>query len=193
MFSVCLYLGIGPSSTVNCEVKKGAPFLMKKVVIVFIILLIILTGCGKQDNLPAKGTSENKPSVGFSNNVAVTSQQEQRQGIYKASVPYTQGEDLNEVANNLITMYLEHYKNTSDEQVNLKLMEYKIQKAEVYKSDEVGFMFNAIFSVLPVMDGAYLAGNGSIGENGWINDKCMFIKVIKINDTFQMEDWGTSP
>jgi len=172
---------------------KGAPFLMNKVVIVFIILLNILTGCGKQDNLPSKDALENKPPVGFSNNDAATSQPEQRQGIYKPSVPYTQGEDLNKVADNLITMYLEHYKNTSDELANLKLKDSKIQKAEVYKSDEAGFMFNAIFSVLPVMDGAYLAGNGASGEKGWINDKCMFIKAIKINNTYQMEDWGTSP
>lgn len=56
-----------------------------------------------------------------------------------------------------------------------------------------GLLNTYIFSVLPVIDGAYLAGNGAIGENGWINDKCMFIKAIKINNTYQMEDWGTSP
>jgi len=79
------------------------------------ILLIILPGCSKQDSLPAKDTLENKPTVAFSNNDVAITQQEQHSGIYKPSVPYTQGEELNKVANNLITMYLEHYKNTSNE------------------------------------------------------------------------------
>jgi len=168
---------------------------MKKLVVFCTILLMVLTGCSRQGNVPSKDTLENesKPSIAQSNNDSATSQQEQSPKTYKPSVPYAQGEDLNKVANNLIIMYLEHYKNASDEPADLKLKDYRIQKVEVYKSDEAGFMFNAIFSVLPQTEGAYVAGNGTIGENGWVNDKCMFIKVTKSNNTYQMVDWGTSP
>ena len=34
--------------------------------------------------------------------------------------------------------------------------------------------------------------SGIVFGYGWINDKCMFIKVIRINDSYQMADWGTS-
>lgn len=175
------------------RLKKGY-VLMKKLLIYCIVLLIVLTGCTQQSDVSSKDDLKlnNTPLVVQSTN-NTTPQQEQNQQVYKPSVPYNQGEDLNIVANNLITMYLEHYKTASDAPDNLKLKDYKIKKAEVYQTDKEGFMFNAIFSVLPEMDGAYVAGNGIIGDNGWVNDKCLFVKVSKDNNTYKWVDWGTSP
>lgn len=168
---------------------------MKKLLIYCIVLLIVLTGCSRQSDVSSKDDLKlnNTRLVVQSTNNNTTPQQEQNQQVYKPSVPYNQGEDLNIVANNLITMYLEHYKTASDAPDNLKLKDYKIKKAEVYQTDKEGFMFNAIFSVLPEMDGAYVAGNGIIGDNGWVNDKCLFVKVSKDNNTYKWVDWGTSP
>lgn len=50
------------------------------------------------------------------------------------------------------------------------------------------------FSVLPDSTSSYWrAGNGDLGESGWILDKFLFVKTERRGDAFAMKIWGTGP
>lgn len=72
-----------------------------------------------------------------------------------------------------------------------RIKDYKISTIRIEKIHDEGFIFSVDYSILPATNKFVLAGNGSIGDNGWINDKFHFVDVINVNGTYKIVSMAT--
>lgn len=106
-----------------------------------------------------------------------------------------------EIAENLVNQWLSHFKSRINIQDRLDNYEiHDIRLGEV-QGDE--FVVAVSFSVKPTINcsdwligilcSGWIAGNGTLQENGWIRHKLLFFKVIKESNWYNLQVMGTGP
>lgn len=88
--------------------------------------------------------------------------------------------------------YLESYKYYSKEE-NEKLLNYSIDKINIESKNIFNseFSFTVKFSVQPVSsESVWIAGNGILGNSGWINNKYKEVTVVKRNGRYTVKTIG---
>lgn len=113
---------------------------------------------------------------------------------YKPSIKADSSKSLETVASELITLQLEDQK--SDKYpANYRLKDYKISEIKIVETnpkDFNGFEFCVKFSMLPLNPDQYIIGdNGEKQANGWINDKTLFVNVVKGADSYTLDGFST--
>ena len=72
------------------------------------------------------------------------------------------------------------------------LQDYKINSAELYDLEFLRNVWRVDFSVLPKEGhNGWMAGNGGLGENGWIVNKMLFVYVTKTDGVVDLWIIGT--
>jgi len=109
-------------------------------------------------------------------------------------------DNYEKIATDLMQNYLNQYKSVNVVE-NKKLVSYKINKIDVGSFDDKDqcFRFTVDFSVKttikPVegnmVKSDWVAGNGSMGNDNWINNKSLVFSVLKQNDIYKLIDAGT--
>ena len=72
-----------------------------------------------------------------------------------------------------------------------RIKDYKINTIKIEEIRDTGFVFSVSFSILPATDKFILAGNGSQGDNGWINNKFHFVDVTNVRGTYKITSMAT--
>jgi|GEM_PF-2717743 len=98
---------------------------------------------------------------------------------------------LENISKKLFEIYLDRFKETDIEPERIK--DYKIEYVDITKNEGSKFEFYVTYSILPETDNYILAGNGVRGKNGWIVEMGCFVVVSKNNNTYSIENIGTSP
>lgn len=158
--------------------------MLKKVLVILLIFLAstALSGCvGQYAETRHQQTSESQKNDSI------------QQNGYQPSMTVKPGTNLETVARSLLEKYLKHYmENSIPEPERLKA--FKIKEIKLQEKNDSGFVYTAEFSVQGVDENtSWVAGNGIVKNDGWIEDKYMFIKVAKKGNTYTMKEWGTSP
>jgi len=101
-----------------------------------------------------------------------------------------------EVGQGLMTAYLNQFKtapaNDPDRLLDFKIDPNKVNVREASPSLEK-IVFEITFSVQPAQGNAWMAGNGALGEGGWVVDKLLFVTAVKDGSVWRMAGMATSP
>ena len=106
-----------------------------------------------------------------------------------------------EVAGNLVNQWLSHFKSRIN--IQNRLDAYEIHDIRLREAQGDEFVVTASFSVKPTSNCSdwlmgifcsdWIAGNGTLEENGWIRHKFLFFKVIKEGNWYKLQVIGTGP
>ncbi len=104
----------------------------------------------------------------------------------KLPLTYAQG-DYEKIAAELFRLRMEEYKRQGS------IAQYEISHV-IFDSEEYwGFQVMVDYSVQAI-DESWQSGNGELGKDGWIYDKCNFICIYRDEDYYVMgSQWSTSP
>lgn len=156
--------------------------MIKKIIIctgLVLFGLVNLGGCNQN-----KAVSKPRTTVVQPNN--------DTKDYYQPSITVASETEL-DIARNLLDKYLQHFA-SSEVPESKRLKDYKINEITIREKSNVGFVYTAKFSVQGFNDNApFGSGNGVIKDNGWIEDKFMFIRVSQKDKTFTMTEMATSP
>lgn len=151
--------------------------MLNRLFIMLIVLSMTLTGC-------MQNVDEN------ANEQFYETQKYEWQG-YQPTITIEADINPGNVASILIEKYLQHYMDNSIPESD-RLEDYIINKIDMVEESDRGLVFSVSFSVQGVSEqSSWRAGNGTIKENGWIEDKFMFVKVIQEGNSFTMTEWNT--
>jgi hypothetical protein len=98
------------------------------------------------------------------------------------------------ISNNLIKEYLNSYK-LDNKKEDEKLLDYRINKLTLDSKNIIGtdFSFTVRFSVQAVnSNSVWFAGNGTLGNNGWIDDKYKEVTVVKEKGKYIIKTIGVA-
>lgn len=114
-------------------------------------------------------------------------------GAENPKLPVTHGQgDWETIAEDLFIMLMETLKSESTPEY-MRITDYTLDKIKFFVEEPWGFRVYAYYSVQSQGD-YYEAGNGDIGEDGWVNNKMAFIDIYKDQGYYIMgRDWSTSP
>lgn len=162
--------------------------MFKKVLVIMLIFLesTALSGCVGQyaEKTRYQQTYESQKSDSI---------QQNGNDFYQPSMTAKPGTNLETVARSLLEKYLKHYMENSIPEAE-RLKAFRIKEIKLQEKNDSGFVYTAEFSVQGVAKNtSWVAGNGIVKNDGWIEDKFMFIKVVQKGNTYTMKKWGTSP
>lgn len=163
--------------------------MIKKILVLSTLVLFGLVNLGGCNHNKPQPTVE-KPSKDITK--PQVSVQQPSNDTYYPSITVTYETDP-EIARSLLDKYLQHYA-SSEVAESERLKDYKINEIAIREKTNDGFVYTAKFSVQGFNNNTPLgAGNGVIKDNGWIEDKFMFIRVSQKDKTFTMTGMATSP
>lgn len=113
--------------------------------------------------------------------------------VYKPSITVEGNVKSEEIARTFLEKYFKHYmENTVP--IEERLKDFRIDRIDIKEESPNGIYFTVSFSVKPsISNSDWMAGNGVIKENGWMEKKFWFVTVKKEGNTYIMEGWGTGP
>lgn len=97
-----------------------------------------------------------------------------------------------DISNQVMEDYLNSYK-SNNKDVSEKLLDYKINKINIESKNifSTNFSFTIVFSVHPYSNkSVWIAGNGVLGNDGWVNNKYKEVTVIKHNGIYIIKSIG---
>jgi hypothetical protein len=99
--------------------------------------------------------------------------------------------NLESIANNLMTGYLNNYKNKASSDPG-KITDYQIESINVREAtSNASFDFDVYFSIKPVILESWAAGNGEPGADGWIRHKYQLVWAVKESNEWKINGMGT--
>jgi hypothetical protein len=111
-------------------------------------------------------------------------------------------ETYEKITERLMTQWLDYFQTVITPDSPSRLEEYEILEVIVppewqhlVAEQPDAFVAEVIFSVRPVHSPSpdWIAGNGNIGEDNWINNKSLFMIVMKSEGVYTLDFLGTSP
>ena len=156
-------------------------------VLALLFSLSLLTGCSNPISIYNVSSSPENSS----SNTALNNLNESRINPYSQGVKLSQEYlTLEQIAKLVFENQMQYVEgaNYPDES---RIKDYKISTIRIEKIHDEGFIFSVDYSILPATKKFVLAGNGSIGDNGWINDKFHFVDVINVSGTYKIVSMAT--
>jgi hypothetical protein len=98
------------------------------------------------------------------------------------------------ISNSLIKEYLNSYE-SDDKKEDVRLLDYRINKLTLSSKNIIGtdFSFTVRYSVQAVSSNSvWFAGNGTLGDNGWVNDNYKEVTVAKENGKYVIKTIGVA-
>jgi len=121
--------------------------------------------------------------------------------IATASVDALKQQSPKEIASYLFDQWLNHSK-ASEAPLRYRLEDYQIREVELpenlealAKEQSVDFVAAVTFSVKPtqVPYSYWVAGNGTVTEEGWIKNKFLLVGVVEKDVIYKLSVIGTGP
>jgi hypothetical protein len=101
--------------------------------------------------------------------------------------------EVRAVAENLWRARLDTYKTTSLSDRD-RILDYRIEEIGVTEVTDRGFAFTVKFAVqIASPDSNWIAGNGVMGENGWMEHKFQFVRAERDGTGYKIVSTGTGP
>lgn len=172
---------------------------MKNIFIILVLLFVssFLSGCSNSVSPNGSSSPENSNSTSGIIQPALQTPSQNNSSTTEAFNTYSQGVYINQTdlkLEQIAKMVFENQMNYV-EQPNCpddrRIKDYKISTIKIEEIRDSGFIFSVNYSVLPATDKFVLAGNGTIGNNGWMNDKYHFVDVSIDNGTYKIVSMAT--
>jgi hypothetical protein len=123
-------------------------------------------------------------------------------GSYRSEVSVEEcGDNYKKASEVLMKRYLSHYCSPLVGKSSF-LTDYKIIKIDAYDytngSDSIRnqkdkYEFVVVYNVRMFTNNDWIAGNGKVGRDGWVDGKVAFGRFHKINNQYILDDIGTGP
>ncbi|MDA8441987.1 MAG: hypothetical protein M0Z55_06385 [Peptococcaceae bacterium] len=100
--------------------------------------------------------------------------------------------DPEKIANTLTAKYLKHYESRLLPDA-VRLEDYSIKELKIFQVAAKSFVYTVKFSVkASSRTSNWVAGNGSLAPQGWIEDKFFYVTVLHTGAIYRVERMATS-